>query len=246
MKGVFKMLRVTVWNEFRKEKNPDYPEVGAVYPDGIHNCIADFLKADDLEIKTAWLDQSENGMTEEVLESTDVLIWWSHGSWAEVDDKVAERVKNRVLRGMGFIVLHSAHTSKPFVSLMGTTCSLRWQEGSKERLWCCDPSHPIAKGIPPYVEIPEEEMYGEHFDIPTPDETVFLGWFKTGEVFRSGVTFKRGYGKIFYFQPGHESNPTYHIPEIQQIIKNAVRWAAPQFIAEKITCIKFDPIEPLD
>ncbi|MCQ2741639.1 MAG: ThuA domain-containing protein [Alphaproteobacteria bacterium] len=239
------MIRVTVWNEYRKEFNPDYPEVKELFPDGMHNYIADFLHTADKEIitKTAYLDQPEHGMTEDVLGNTDVLIWWSHGFWNEVDDEIAERVKKHVLAGMGFIVLHSAHTAKPFTKLMGTTCSLRWREGSSERLWVCDPSHPIAKGIPQYVDIPVEEMYGEYFDVPKPDDIIFLGWFKSGEAIRAGLTFKRGLGKIFYFQPGHETYPTYHNPIIQKIITNAVKWAMPAVERKNLVCEKTEPLE---
>ncbi len=109
---------------------------------------------------------------------------------------------------------------------MGTTCDLKWREADeKERLWVVDPSHPITEGIGEYIELEKEEMYGEHFDIPAPDELVFVSWFEGGEVFRSGATFKRGKGKIFYFRPGHETYPTYHNEDIQTVIRNAVKWA---------------------
>ena len=234
------MIRVTVWNEYRKEFM--YKETAELFPARMHNFIADFLKDDDIVTQTAWLDQEDNGITDELLENTDVLIWWSHGCWQEVKDEIAEKVKKYVLNGMGFIALHSAHTAKPFTKLMGTTCSLRWREDSRERLWCCNPAHPIAKGIPEYVDIKVEEMYGEFFDIPTPDDIVFLGWFNSGEAIRAGVTFTRGLGKIFYFQPGHETYPTYQIPEIQQIIRNAVRWCAPD-LKMNLDCRKTDPLE---
>lgn len=237
------MIRVTVWNEYRKEFMID--EVKRLFPNGMHNYIADFLKDDDIVTNTAYLDMPEHGLTEDILNNTDVLIWWSHGFWSEVSDEIAERVVSHVHGGMGFIVLHSAHTAKPFTRLMGTTCSLRWNEGSSERVWVCNPSHPIAKGIPEYIDVPEEEMYGEYFDIPKPDDIVFLGWFKTGECIRSGCTFTRGLGKIFYFQPGHETNPTYHIPEIQKIIKNAVRWAAPGSGRKKLDCRKTEFLEEI-
>ena len=105
--------------------------------------------------------------------------------------------------------------------------TLRWRHGDRERLFCTCPTHPIAQGIPAWLDIPKEEMYGEFFDIPKPDDVVFTGWFAGGEVFRSGCTFTRGLGKIFYFQPGHEEYPIYHMPVIQQIIKNGVRWCVP-------------------
>lgn len=229
------MINVTIWNEGRHEKTSE--EVKAVYPDGIHNFIAGFLKTnEDLNIRTATLDDENNGLPDDVLETTDVLLWWGHMAHHEVPDELVERVCARVMRGMGFIALHSAHFSKPFIKLMGTTCSLKWRDGDRERVWCIKPTHPIAKGIPEYFNIPVEEMYGERFDIPTPDELIFLGWFKGGEVFRSGCCWSRGLGKVFYFQPGHESNHTYHIPEVQKIITNAVYWAAPENVVDEIEC----------
>ncbi len=229
------MINVTIWNEGRHEKT--HENVKAVYPKGIHGCIADFLGVnDDLNIRAVTLDDPDNGLPDEVLNDTDVLIWWGHMAHQDVPDELAERVHNRVMCGMGFIALHSAHFSKPFKRLMGTTCSLKWRDDDRERVWCIAPNHPIAKGIPESFNIPVEEMYGERFDIPTPDEIVFMGWFKGGEVFRSGCCWQRGLGKVFYFQPGHESNPTFHIPEIQKIITNAVYWANPLKIEPEIIC----------
>lgn len=228
------MINVTIYNEYLHEV--ESAEIAAVYPNGIHNCIADFLgKNDDIQVKTVTLTTVEE-LTDDVLKNTDVLLWWGHMAHERVPDEISERVYNQVMCGMGFIALHSAHFSKPFRRLMGTTCSLCWREGDRERLWNIMPSHPITQGIGNYVEIPAEEMYGERFDIPAPDELVFMGWFKGGEVFRSGCTWYRGLGKVFYFQPGHESNPTYYIPEIQRIITNAVRWAAPLYRLPQIDC----------
>ncbi|RDW15614.1 ThuA domain-containing protein [Oceanobacillus chungangensis] len=218
-------MNILVWNEYRHEKKD--ANVKEIYPNGIHGTIATFLQEDFENVKTATLDEPEHGLTDEVLANTDVLIWWGHLAHDEVSDEVVEKVKQRVLEGMGLIVLHSAHFSKIFKTLMGTGCDLKWREaGDKERLWVVDPTHPITKGIGQYIELEQEEMYGEHFDIPAPDELIFIGWFSGGEVFRSGATFKRGKGKIFYFQPGHETHPTYHHKDIQQVIKNGVKWAA--------------------
>ena len=229
------MINETIWNEGRHEKESD--KVRAVYPEGIHNCIKDFLGTnEDLNIRTAVLDDEANGLPDDVLESTDVLLWWGHMAHECVPDELVEKIYNRVMCGMGFIALHSAHFSKPFKRLMGTTCSLKWRDGDRERLWCIAPNHPVAKGIPESFVIPVEEMYGERFDIPAPDELVFVGWFKGGEVFRSGCCWNRGLGKVFYFQPGHEENPTYHIPEIQKIITNAVYWVAPEKVVPEIEC----------
>lgn len=235
------MINVLVWNEFRHEK--EYESVRALYPDGIHEYIAGFLRNDEINVKTAYLDMPECGLTDDVLKNTDVLIWWAHCYHDEVPDEVAKRVQEYVLKGMGLIVLHSGHLCKPFKLLMGTSCTLKWRDDNKERLWCSKPSHPIAKGIPEHFELDVEEMYGEFFDIPNPDDTVFIGWFDGGEVFRSGCTFTRGYGKIFYFQPGHETNPTYHNPIIQKIIKNAVEWAAPVTKIDEIICPQVKRLE---
>lgn len=236
------MIRVTVWNEGLHEKAS--PEISNIYPEGIHGLLGKVLSTqEDFEVRTATLSQRKCGLPDEVLESTDVLIWWGHMAHGMVPDKLARKIQDRVLRGMGFIALHSAHFSKPFKLLMGTSCSLHWRDGDFERLWVINPAHPIAKGIDPYIEIPVEEMYGERFDIPEPDELVFAGWFSGGDVFRSGCCWRRGLGKVFYFQPGHEANPTYHIPQIQQIIINAVRWAAPQNIIDEIIC-PHAPVSP--
>lgn len=220
------MIHVTVWNEFIHEQ--EYEGIKKIYPDGIHVCIGEFLnRNDDICIKYATLEMPEHGLTEEVLKETDVLIWWGHAAHDKVSDEVVEHVKSHVLRGMGLIALHSAHHSKIMKALLGTTLNLHWKNNDGEKLFCVNPSHPIAAGITEPIIIKHEEMYGEYFDIPKPDDEIFIGCFESGHVFRSGVTFTRGMGKIFYFQPGHEEYPIYHMPEIQHIITNAVRWAAP-------------------
>ena len=221
------MIKVTVWHEYAHEKIDE--NVRKIYPDGMHIAIKNFLK-DDFEVRTATLDDEECGLTKEVLDNTDVLIWWGHMDHGKVPDDVVDRVYDAVLSGMGLIVLHSGHHSKIFKKLMGTPCNLSWREdGDMERIWVVNPAHPIAKGLDSYFEIEHEEMYGEPFRIPEPDETVFIGWYEGGEVFRSGVTYHRGNGKIFYFQPGHESYPTYYNKNVQTVIKNAVNWAAPSY-----------------
>ncbi len=220
-------VRVTVWNEFRHEKKNE--RVRAVYPQGMHVPIAEALRAAGYEVRTATLDEPDHGLTEEVLEQTDVLTWWGHTAHGEVRDDVVARVQRRVVEGgMGLIVLHSGHMSKIFRALMGTTCMLKWREAAeRERLWLVEPGHPIARGLPESFELEHVEMYGERFDIPAPDELVFVSWFQGGEVFRSGCCFHRGRGRIFYFRPGHETFPIYHHPMIQKVLVNGVAWAAP-------------------
>ncbi len=218
--------RVTVWNEYQHEKLD--PEVAKIYPNGIHNAITQHLLSEGLSVQTATLDQPEHGLTSAVLNLTDVLIWWGHIAHDRVQDDIVDKVQKRVLDGMGLIVLHSGHFSKIFQRLMGTSCNLKLRnQGETERIWVVNPGHPIAEGLTEYFEIAAEEMYGEFFDIPTPDTLVFISWFQGGEVFRSGCCFHRGQGKIFYFRPGDQAYPTYHQPEVLHVIANAVRWAAP-------------------
>jgi trehalose utilization protein len=220
-------IRVTVWNEYRHERADE--QIGRLYPEGIHGAIASYVREQpDMVARTATLDEPENGLPESVLAETDVLIWWGHMAHGDVADATVDRVQARVLAGMGLICLHSAHFSRIFRRLMGTTCDLKWREiGEKERLWVVEPGHPIAKGLNQYFEIEHEEMYGERFDIPAPDALVLVSWFPGGEVFRSGCCFHRGNGRIFYFRPGHETFPIYYHPEVRKVIGNAVRWAAP-------------------
>jgi trehalose utilization protein len=237
-------IRVTVWSEFRHEKKN--PRVTAVYPDGIHNVIAGHLRQDGFAVRTATLDEPEHGLSEQVLLDTDVLTWWGHMAHSEVSDEIVDRVHKRVLKGMGLIVLHSGHLSKIFKRLMGTSCDLKWREANeRERIWVVNPGHPIAAGLGEYFEIPQEEMYGEFFDIPEPDSLVFVSWFQGGEVFRSGCCYHRGEGKVFYFRPGHETHPTYYQAEVLRVISNAVHWAAPVERAQMTFGHRPTPLEAL-
>lgn len=229
MSNTPRALRVTVWNEGVHESRGEPAGIEQYYPEGIHGAIAHGIRnlLPDAVVRTATLSDDEHGLTEEVLADTDVLLWWGHRAHAEVADAVVDRVHHHVLGGMGLIVLHSAHFSKIFIRLMGTTCSLLWRnDAQREVLWTVSPAHPIAAGIPNPVVIPQQETYGEFFDIPTPDELVFISSFAGGEVFRSGVTYRRGKGRVFYFSPGDQEYPVYTQPEIQRVLANAVHWAA--------------------
>lgn len=256
------MIHVSIFNEFVQEQ-PDaniFPfladwnmsdeskqwfaenavRIRAIHGDGIHETLRSLL-VEDPEIcvrQIGTLAMPECGLTEEVLKDTDVLLWWGHVAHQQVPEEVVQRVCSHVQRGMGIIFLHSAHMCKPMARLLGTSCTLRWRENDSERLWCCNPTHPIARGIPDCVWLEHEEMYGEYFDIPTPDELVFLASFGGGEVFRAGCVWNRGYGKVFYFQPGHETNESYLNPDIRKIIRNAVHYLyRPDTRPEAIECI---------
>jgi len=238
-------IRVTVWNEYRHERADE--AVAAVYPEGIHGAIAGFLNGDGgFEARTATLDEPLCGLSQEVLDGTDVLVWWGHLAHEEVPDEVVDRVQQRVLDGMGLIVLHSGHASKIFRRMTGTRAHLRWREiGERERLWVVAPHHPIAAGLGDYIEIPHEEMYGEYFQVPAPDELIFISWFEGGEVCRSGCCYNRERGRIFYFRPGHELFPVYHMREVQRVLKNAVRWAAAPGGSRPDAGHKPEPLEPV-
>jgi trehalose utilization protein len=222
-------VRVTVWGENVHEHREE--PVRALYPEGMHAAIASGLAGqlgEGVHVRTATLQEPEHGLAQEVLDATDVLTWWGHAAHDEVDEAVVDRVQAAVLGGMGLLVLHSGHYAKVFRRLMGTSCSLRWRnEGERELVWTVDPAHPIAAGVPQPIVIEAHEMYSEHFDIPAPEELVFVSSFAGGEVFRGGCCFRRGAGRIFYFSPGDQEYPVYHHPDVQRVLANAVRWAAP-------------------
>lgn len=235
-------VRVLVWNEYRSDRQG---EAAAMHPGGIHATLAGFLGEAGFEVRTAVLDEPGQGLSAEALDRTDVLVWWGHRAHDEVADEAVDRVQARVLDGMGLIALHSSHFSKVFRRLMGTSCGLSWRvEGEREHLWVVDPGHPIAAGLPGHLTLDREEVYAEPFDIPHPDELVFLSWFKGGEVFRSGCCWRRGRGRVFYFQPGHETYPSYHHPLIRRVIVNAARWAAPRPEAPPLPIGRRAPLEP--
>ena len=222
-------IRVTIWNEFHHEKTNE--KAKALYPNGIHGTIKEFLSdCEDMTVTLAALDDPDQGLPEELLNNTDVLIWWGHMAHGDVDDALVRRIRKRVLNGMGFIALHSGHHSKPFKEILGSTGNLTWGDDQRCIVWNLCPSHPIAAGVPEHFEL-FEELYSEPFFVPKPDDLIFGTWYENGNIFRGGMTFTRGVGKIFYFHPGHETLPSFHNPIVQQIIKNAIRWVAPANLA---------------
>lgn len=230
-------MRVLVWNEGRHEQQAG-SATARLYPTGMHGAIAAGLRehlGPEADIRTATLDDPEQGLSAEALEQTDVLLWWGHEAHPEVAEEAVARVVRRVNEGMGFLPLHSAHYSQPFKRLLGTTCSLNWRnDNDRELVWTVNPTHPIAAGVPHPIVIEGQEMYGEYFDIPTPDDLIFVSSFSGGEVFRSGVTFTRGLGRIFYFSPGDQEYPVYHHPAVHRVLANGVRWAMPTLPATVI------------
>lgn len=223
------MIRVTVWNEFRHEKSKE--TVRVLYPEGLHAAIGAFLSSDEVLVRFATLDEPDQGLPEEVLRNTDVLVWWGHCAHEEVDNALVERIFHRVQAGMGMIFLHSAHKSKPFSRILGTTGNLTWGRNQRCIVWNLCPTHPIAQGIPAHFELCEE-LYSEPFFIPKPDDLLFASWYEDGNLFRGGFTYTRGLGKIFYFHPGHETCTSFANPHVQRVLQNAVRWCAPAPIAD--------------
>lgn len=237
------MVNVTIWNEFRHEKKDE--AVRKIYPDGMHKAIGKGIAAGDLNIRYATLDEPGHGLGGDILDTTDVLVWWSHIANGEVDDETVGRIQQRVLEGMGLIALHSGKNSKIFRRMLGTSCTLLWREADeRERIWVVEPSHPIAHGLPPHFEVSGAEMYGERFDIPQDGEIIFMSWYEGGNVLRSGVTFRRGHGKLFFFAAGHEGSPVYYDANILKVIGNAVRWAAPAYRGT-IASVRTPPLEPI-
>jgi trehalose utilization protein len=238
-------LRVLVWGEGRHEQTDQ--QVARIYPDTMHETVAAAIRehlGEAAHVRTATLDEPDHGLTDDVLDRTDVLTWWGHIAHDEVSDEVVDRVQERVLAGLGLLVLHSGHLSRIFRRLMGTTCTLRWRnEDDRELVWTVAPTHPIAEGVPSPIVIEQQEMYGEFFDIPAPDELVFISSFSGGEVFRSGCTFHRGNGRIFYFSPGDQDYPVYHHPDIRRVIANGVRWAAPRRPQRELPAVHRSPAD---
>lgn len=239
-------MNITIWNEYHPSQKAG--KALKAYPDGIHAALKTIFAEENINVHIALQEEPENGLTDKVLNNTDVLIWWGSAWQDSVLDAVAEKVCKRILAGMGAVFLHSANGSKPFKKLMGTTCSLkRREDDQKERLWVINPSHPVANGLPETFSIDNEEMFGEYFDIPAPDELVLLGWYPGGEVCRSGCAFRRGYGKIFYFQPGHETYPVYQNTHVRKVIYNAALWAAPGVTIKAQECAaQSAPVETAD
>ena len=229
------MIRVTIYNEYVHEREDE--AIREVYPEGIHMTLKQQLEDEEITVRTVTLDDLSDGLSDEVLAETDVLIWWGHIRHREVPDEVAQRVQQAVLKGMGAIFLHSAHHSKPFRLLMGTSCNLTWREdGDSELVWVINPAHPIAQGIGRFIKLEHEEAYGEPFTVPEPDELVFIGTYDGGEVFRSGCCYRKENGRVFYFQPGHESYRTYHHPDVIRVLKNAIHWANPIYRVPELVC----------
>lgn len=226
-------IRVTIFCEHNQDR---YEPVKSVYPDGIHGALAAAYEAEPgFSVTIATQDMPEHGLTEELLANTDVLVWWSHLDNPQFDDVVADRVCRHVVgRGMGFLSLHSSAFSKPWQRMMGIYYDAgSWgrfrtmPKGEKQRLWIINPGHPIVDGLKDFVEIPQDEMYGEPQLVPEADQTVFISWWEGGDVCRSGLVFFRGRGKIFQFTPGHETFPIFYQPEVQLILRNAAKFLAP-------------------
>ena len=225
--------KVVVWSEGTANVDAGSKEV---YPNDINTAIAEGLKplaARGWEIVKASLNEPEQGLSDALLNSTDVLIWWGHKKHGDVKDELVGKIVSRVKEGkMGFIPTHSSHFCKPLKKLMGTACS--WGEyktdGTSVEILVKEPGHPICEGVENF-KLPKIERYGEPFAVPTPEAvpldgvyTLPNGQTKPG---RMGLCWTIGKGKVFYFTPGHETYDDYYRPEVRRIFVNAVLWAAP-------------------
>ena len=224
--------RVVVWSEGTANVDPGSKKV---YPNDINAAIAEGLKpleARGWEIVTASLKDPEQGITDELLKGTDVLIWWGHKKHGDVKDELVARIVQRVKEeGMGFISTHSSHFAKPYKKIMGSPCT--WREykadGTSVKVIVKEPNHPITKGVKDF-SLPKIERYSEPFGVPEPESVPLDGLYtkpdgKT-EPGRMGLCWTIGKGKVFYFTPGHETYDDYFRPEVRQIFCNAVEWAA--------------------
>ena len=225
--------KVVVWSEGSANVDEGSKKV---YPEDINTAIAEGLaplKARGWEIVKATLGDPDQGISDELLAGTDVLIWWGHKKHGEVKNELVDKIDQRVRDGkMGFIATHSSHFAKPFKKLMGTACS--WGEyvvdGTSVEILVKEPSHPICRGVRSF-KLPKIERYGEPFAVPAPEAVPLDGRYtkpdgKTAPA-RMGLCWAVGKGKVFYFTPGHETYDDYYRPEVRRIFVNAVQWAAP-------------------
>ena len=224
--------RVVAWSEGTASKDEGSKEV---YPQDINTAVAEGLKPlAGWEIITASLDDPDQGLSEERLQGTDVLIWWGHKRHGDVKRELVDRIDKRVREeGMGFIGLHSCHFAQPFKKLMGTACS--WGEyvadGTSVKIIVKEPDHAICKGVKDFV-LPKIERYGEPFKVPTPEAVPLDGIYTKpngdNQPGRMGLCWTVGKGRVFYFTPGHETYNDFYRPEVRLIMCNAVKWAAPK------------------
>jgi trehalose utilization protein len=220
-------LCVVVWSEGTAPKN--------VYPNDINGAIADgFKNIKNWEVIKANLSDPDQGLPDSLLKRTDVLIWWGHQKHGDVKDALVDKIVKRVKEdGMGFISLHSSHFAKPNKKLMNSPCSWKAYVGDSTTLKVTvkDSKHPIAEGIKEFT-IVHNERYSDPYAVPKPKSVVFEGvaTLKNGGVDPSqqGLTWEIGKGKMFYFQPGHETNPVFMDENVKKIMINAVKWAAPK------------------
>jgi len=222
---------VVVWSEGTAPKN--------VYPSDINTAIADGLRASDelknWDVVTANLSDPEQGLPDDLLNKTDVLVWWGHKKHRDVKDALVDKIEKRVKdAGMGFIALHSAHFAKPNKRLMGTPCTFAAYVGDNKEtvVKVAQFDHPIAKGAAQTFTIENVERYSDPYAVPPTAEKPFGGTHvhKDGTTEESvqGYCWTVGKARYFYFQSGHETNPVFFHPEVRKIMANAVIWAAKQ------------------
>jgi trehalose utilization protein len=225
---------IVVWSEGTAPTN--------IYPKDINAAIVEGLKADKRfandTIIAASLNDPDQGINDELLAKTDVLLWWGHKKHAKVSDELTAKIKQRWMDGkMGFIGLHSAHFAKPNKALMGTACSFSCYrtDCTKTKVTVTDKTHPIAAGVPETFTVENGERYGDPYIVPAGYTCVFEGLssLKDGKTDNAKMVFawenvNGSKSRFVYFQLGHETNPIYFDPNVRTIVANATEWVMPK------------------
>lgn len=214
-------VRVRIWCEGTAPRS--------VYPDDIDGALADVLgRQAGLVVSRGRLTDLQAGLSDQVLDASDALVWWGHLRHDAVPDDRALAVVKRVREGrLGFVALYAACGSKPFRQMMSMPCEPgSWREdGRPEFVSIKAPDHPIARGIAPFT-ISKTDMFSEPFAVPEPETVVFVSSWQKGETLRSGLTWTIGKGRVAYLRTGPDNYPVLFHPSIRQAIANSVRWVS--------------------
>jgi trehalose utilization protein len=111
-------IRVVIWDERQ-------PAQKSVYPNFLGNHLAEYLRNSErgrgarLQVRSVGIDDPEQGLSSDVLDNCDVLVWWGHQRHGEISADTAKGIVRRITSGqLSLIALHSAHWSRPFIEAM--------------------------------------------------------------------------------------------------------------------------------